>query len=503
MASDTAYYPDRAAFRRLAQRGNTVPVYRQLLADELTPVSAFEKLATGEHAFLLESVVGGEKVARYSFVGADPYLVFRARGADVTIEQDGRTETQQADDPLAVLEDLVEGHRLVEMRGLPRFCGGAVGYAAYDAVRYIEHLDGAPPDTLGLPDLAFAFYNQMLVFDHIDKTVRVVSVAFTENTDVETAYARATERVDAMVDRLRTSTPTRADDVRIGGPADRETRSTFEQAAFEDAVRAAKEYIRAGDIFQVVLSQRLTTDTTADPFDIYRVLRVINPSPFLFFIRQGDLRLVGSSPEVMVRVEGGEVTIRPIAGTRPRGATDAEDEDLARELLADPKERAEHVMLLDLGRNDVGRVAQYGTVNIDEQMIIERFSHVMHITSNVSGRLQEGRTAFDALRAALPAGTVSGAPKGRAMQIIDELEPVRRGPYAGAVGYIDFSGNMDTCIALRTIMMTGETGPTWQAHVQAGAGIVADSVPEREYEETLNKARALLLAIQTAESLGP
>jgi len=498
MTLPSRYYPDRAGFKRLTKRGNTVPVYRQVLADTLTPVSAFEKLAAGcPHAFLLESVVGGEKIARYSFVGSAPYLVFRARGDEVEIQRGEAVERRTQADPLAALEGLLARHRPVTLPGLPRFSRGAVGFAAYDAVRMIEHLPNAPPDTLGLPDLSFALYSRMLVFDHIDKTIRVVAVAFTEGADADTAYDEATARIDAMVDRLRTPTTAHAEDVDVHTAVERRTTSTFDQAGFEAAVRVAKDYIRAGDILQVVLSQRLTTETDADALDIYRVLRVVNPSPFLFLVRQGDLHLIGSSPEVMVRVESGLVTVRPIAGTRPRGETAQEDEDLARELLADPKERAEHVMLLDLGRNDVGRVADFGTVKIDEQMIIERFSHVMHITSNVSGRLADGRTAFDALRAALPAGTVSGAPKVRAMEIIDELEPVRRGPYAGAVGYIDFSGNMDTCIALRTIVMQGRT-----AHVQAGAGIVADSVPDREYQETLNKAQALLLAIQVAETLG-
>ena len=505
MSGTARYYPDRAGFKRLLKRGNAVPVYRQVLADTLTPVSAFEKLAgDSPHAFLLESVVGGEKIARYSFVGAEPYMVFRARGEAVELERPGgEAERCTSSDPLALLQGLVERHRLVAVPGLPRFCGGAVGFAAYDAVRYFEHLPTPPPDTLGLPDLSFALYNRMLVFDHIDKTVRVVAVAFAEDRDADAAYDEAVRAVDRMVEALRTPTPAHAEDVAVPRAVERPVTSTFDRAGFEAAVRTAKEYIRAGDVFQVVLSQRFSTETTASPLDIYRVLRVVNPSPFLFLVRQdagsagGGVHLIGSSPEVMVRVEGGVVTVRPIAGTRPRGRTPREDEELARELLADPKERAEHVMLLDLGRNDVGRVARPGTVRIDERMIIERFSHVMHITSNVSGLLADGRDAFDALRAALPAGTVSGAPKVRAMEIIDELEPVRRGPYAGAVGYVDFSGNMDTCIALRTIVMQGRT-----AHVQAGAGIVADSVPAREYEETLNKARALLVAIEVAESLG-
>ena len=380
------------------------------------------------------------------------------------------------------------------MRGLPRFCGGAVGYAGYDTIRYVERLPNAPADDRGLPDLSFAFYDQMIVFDQINKTALVVAHARTKG-DLRTEYDRACRRIDELCGRLQTSCgDLQAVDIDLSGEPTLPWKSNFSQARFEEAVGKCKEYIRAGDIFQVVLSQRLELQTKARPLDVYRALRVVNPSPFMFLLRTPTVSLVGSSPEIMVRVEDGEVTIRPLAGTRKRGATPEEDRRLKEELLADPKERAEHVMLVDLARNDLGRVSRYGSVRISDVMQVEKYSHVMHITSNANGQLAEGKTALDALRSGLPAGTVSGAPKVRAMQIIDELEPHRRGPYAGAVGYIDFTGNMDTCIALRTLVMQGET-----AYVQAGAGIVADSDPTSEYQETLSKAKGLLKAIEVAE----
>ena len=378
---------------------------------------------------------------------------------------------------------------------LPPFIGGAVGYAGYDVVRYSEHLPNAPADDRHLPDLAFAFYDRMAVFDNITKTVVVVAMARLDGTDPAAAHADACHRVDAMVAELAApgSDLPPADIDTAGDPQIAYT-ANFTQSDFERAVEKCVEYIRAGDIFQCVLSQRLELDITADPFEIYRTLRVVNPSPFMFYLRTPSVTLVGSSPEVLVRVVDGRVTVRPLAGTRRRGRTEEEDKRLAEELLADPKERAEHVMLVDLGRNDVGRVARYRSVEVTDVMTIERYSHVMHITSNVTGQLVEGKDAFDALRACLPAGTVSGAPKVRAMQIIDELEPHRRGPYAGAVGYFDYSGNMDTCIALRTIVVQGR-----KAYVQVGAGIVADSQPAVEYQETLNKARGPLKAIELTE----
>ncbi len=488
------YYPSFEEFTRLSQQGNMVPVYRQLLADTLTPVSAYEKLAVGDHSFLLESASGGEKVARYSFLGTSPFMLFRARDDEVEVSDKNGTKKTRASDPIASLQEQLAAYRQVHLRELPRFSGGAVGYAAYDAVRYVEKLPEPPPDKLGLPDLYFAFYDLMLVFDHLNKTIKVVCNARCDEGDLRAAYDGAVERIDAAVDRLRTPVAKLSDDIRPAGELKLKFRSNFKKEEFMRAVETCKEYIRAGDIFQVVLSQRLSATTSAAPFNIYRALRVINPSPYMFYLVMGDIRLIGSSPEVMVKVESGEMTVRPIAGTRRRGESDEEDADLAEELLNDPKERAEHIMLLDLGRNDVGRVCRFNTVQIEEKMIVERFSHVMHMTSTVTGQLQEGKNAFDAFRAGFPAGTVSGAPKIRAMQILDELEPVRRGPYAGAVGYIDFSGNLDTCIAIRTIVLHGN-----EAHVQAGAGIVADSQPAREYEETLNKAKGLFRAIEVAE----
>jgi anthranilate synthase component 1 len=399
-------------------------------------------------------------------------------------------------DPLHLLEEKLALYRAPHMPGLPRFCGGAVGYAGYDTVRYVERLPHPPLDDRQLPDLCFAFYDRMVIFDHINKTIAAVAHAHVDRRDPVRSYQTACARVDRLVERLQQGVADlQLTDIAPVGETHLAYQSNFAPGAFEAAVSRSKEYIKAGDVFQVVLSQRLTTETRARPFDIYRTLRVVNPSPFMFYLKTGPLCLVGASPEIMVRVEGDRVTIRPLAGTRRRGKNEEEDELLAAELLADPKERAEHIMLVDLGRNDVGRVARYGTVQISDVMTVERYSHVMHICSNVTGRLLAGKSAFDALRACLPAGTLSGAPKVRAMEIIDELEPHRRGPYGGAVGYVDFSGNMDTCIALRTLVLKGQT-----AYLQAGAGIVADSVPETEREETLNKAMGLLRALEIAET---
>ena len=487
--------PDFATVDQLAKGVRLVPVYRRILSDTLTPVSAFRKLGDAEHAFLFESVIGGERIGRYSFLGADPFLQIEAHGCDVTVTAQGETSTRTVDDPLNELQTLLDEYPAAHLPELPRFCGGAVGYAGYDTVRYTEHLPNAPEDDRHLPDLAFALYDLMVVFDHIQKVVLVVAHVPTDTGELAGAYQQACDRIDELCERLQAPTvDLTAHDISLTGEPTLSWTSDFTQEEFESAVESCKEYIRAGDIFQVVLSQRLQLETKAQPLDIYRALRVINPSPFMILLKSPSVSLVGSSPEIMVRVEDGETTIRPLAGTRKRGRNAAEDQALADELLADPKERAEHVMLIDLARNDVGRVSQYGSVKLSDVMVVERYSHVMHITSNVTGQLREGVTALGALRAGLPAGTVSGAPKVRAMEIIDEFEHHRRGPYAGAVGYIDFTGNMDTCIALRTLVMQGQT-----VYVQAGAGIVADSVPTTEYEETLNKAKGLLKAIQVAE----
>lgn len=491
------HYPDFATFERLAHGVQLVPVYRRLLGDALTPVSAFHRIDLGSSACLFESVIGGEKVGRYSFLAADPFIELEASGGEVTVRSSEGVKRFTAADPLEELRTRVEAIRSAIVPELPPFTSGAVGYAGYDVVRYTEHLPNAPQNDRGLPDLAFAFYDHMVVFDHVNKTNVVVAMARVgPGVNLAAAYADAQRRVDRLVVQLETTAAQlEPADIRTTGPPQIGYKSNFSQGDFERAVERCVEYIRAGDIFQVVISQRLELEIHSHPFEIYRTLRVVNPSPFMFYLRTPRVTLVGSSPEIMVRVVNGRVTVRPLAGTRRRGATEEEDRQLAEELLADPKERAEHVMLVDLGRNDVGRVARYRSVELTDVMTIERYSHVMHITSNVTGELADGRDAFDALRACLPAGTVSGAPKVRAMQIIDELEPHRRGPYAGAVGYFDFNGNMDTCIALRTLVVQGN-----RAYIQAGAGIVADSVPESEYQETLNKARGLLKAIEITES---
>jgi anthranilate synthase component 1 len=497
------HYPPFEQFVELAREGSLVPVYRQLLSDSLTPVSAFCKIQEGEWSFLFESVVGGERLGRYSFLGSGPFMRFEAFGNRVRIVGPaGGAVTSPAPtaelvhaDPLKLLEELLSRYRTPHLPGLPRFCGGAVGYASYDAVRYVERLPNPPPDDRGLPDLCFAFYDRMVIFDQINKTVAAVAHAHVDKGDLRKCYQAACDRVDRLVERLQQGVADlQLTDIAPVGEVQMPYRSNFEDAAFEAAVEKCKEYIKAGDIFQVVLSQRLQTETRARSFDIYRALRVVNPSPFLFYLRTGPVCLVGSSPEIMARVEGDKLTIRPLAGTRRRGPTEAEDNLLAAELIADPKERAEHIMLVDLGRNDVGRVAVYGSVELTDVLTVERYSHVMHLCSTVTGKLRPGMTAFDALRSCLPAGTLSGAPKVRAMEIIDELEPHRRGPYGGAVGYIDFGGNMDTCITLRTLVLKGQT-----AYLQAGAGIVADSIPASEREETMSKARGLLRALEMAE----
>lgn len=491
-------------FRSAARRFNRVPLAATLICDDLTPPSAFERLAAGSsHAFLLESVVGGEKIARYSFLGADPALSFEATGTRVRVgDKDGAGE-RDAPDPLAVLEELLAGYRAAPLPGLPSFLGGAVGYAAYDVIRYYEMLRAAPPDDRALPDLCFDIYESLVIFDHVHKVLRVVAHAAVPeaagDAELRAAYAAAAGRIDALIARLTRPLAPTAARVTLPAPPLERYASNFERADFERAVESCKEYIRAGDIFQVVLSQRLRVETAARPFDVYRALRVINPSPFMFFLKTPRAALVGASPEIMCRVEDGIVTNRPLAGTRRRGRDEAEDRRLREELLADPKERAEHIMLVDLGRNDVGRVCKPGSVRVSDVMSVEYYSHVMHISSNVSGELADGRTCFDALRAALPVGTVSGAPKVRAMQIIDEFERTRRGPYAGAVGYVDFAGNMDTCIALRTLVMTPRSGGGWIADAQVGAGIVADSSPAAEFQETINKAQGMLTAIRMAE----
>jgi anthranilate synthase component 1 len=487
-------FPDYPTFEALAQSYDWVPVYRRLLSDQLTPVSAFRLLDDGQgSAGLFESVIGGEKIGRYSFIAVGPRARVVARGNHVQWHQDNSVTEIEHDDPLAFLAEKISGYRVAQLPELPPFVGGAIGYASYDVVRYVERLPNAPKDDRGLPDLDFGFYESLVVFDHVNKTVMVLNLVRTgPEIDSKVAYAASIERIRAIVERLDCPLENhRLSDIPLKMTPTLQTKSNFSRETFERAVARCREYIQAGDIFQVVLSQRFEVECDCEPIEIYRSLRVINPSPFMFLLRTPDCTLVGSSPEVMARVVDREVTVRPLAGTRPRGKTPADDERLAAELLADPKERAEHVMLVDLGRNDVGRVAQFGSVRLTDLMVVEHYSHVMHLSSNVQGTLRSDLQAMDAFRACLPAGTVSGAPKVRAMEIIDELEPTRRGPYAGAVGYFDYRGNMDTCITLRTMVICGG-----KVYVQAGAGLVADSDPASEYAETVNKAKALVAAIE-------
>lgn len=487
--------PDRDEFRARAARGNLIPVYREILADMETPVSAFRKAADGPNAFLLESVAGGERLARYSFLGSDPFLLFQSSGRSAAITENGRTTTftlEDGQDPLHVLKELFRRYRYVPDPALPPFCGGAVGYLSYEMVRFFERLPDTAEDTLHLPDCQFLFTDTMLIFDHVKHRIVVLCNAQV-NGDPDAAYDEAMAKIDRLVEKLRRPLPTPPSEPHE--PAEPPALSAnLTQPQFEGAVARAKEYIAAGDIIQVVLSQRFSVPVKADPFDVYRALRSLNPSPYMYYLSYGDLRIIGSSPEILVTEKRGKVTLRPIAGTRPRGETDEEDARLVSDLLADEKERAEHIMLVDLGRNDVGRVAKPGSVRVDELMVIEKYSHVMHIVSNVVGELLPGKDQFDVLRACFPAGTVSGAPKIRAMEIIEELEPTKRGPYAGAIGYFSYSGDMDTCITIRTLVLKDGV-----AYLQVGAGIVADSVPEREYQETVNKGRALVRALEMAE----
>lgn len=496
------YQPDKREFARRAVGVRVFPVFRSILSDQLTPVSAFRRLAgSTDDAFLLESVIGGEKIARYSFIGARPIARVEADDEQTVVYTAGDRRISKHDDPLVELESLLATYHTHHMAALPRFLGGAVGYAGYDLARKYEPIGEPPKDDRGIRTVQFGIYDEMVVFDHVRKLIHVVAHARLESgCDPGDAYDDACRRIEETIERLKLPPSQTIPPFRQPDLSDVSFQSTSSEQAFERGVDRCQEYIRAGDVFQVVLGQRLTSFTKVEPFDLYRALRVINPSPFMFYLQSPSVTLVGASPEILCRIEGRTVSTRPLAGTRPRGQNEAEDLGLEAELLADAKEVAEHTMLVDLGRNDIGRVCVPGSVKIDDLMSVERYSHVMHICSDVSGTLAEGRSAFDALRSVLPVGTVSGAPKIRAMQIIDELEPVRRGPYAGAVGYIDFAGNMDTCIALRTLVVTDAEEGRKRVDVQVGAGIVADSEPSREYQETMNKAKAMLSALQLAES---
>jgi anthranilate synthase component 1 len=484
--------PSLDEVKNLARHGNVIPVCSRVLADTETPVSVWLKLFKDEPcSFLLESVTGGDKVARYSFIGGRPFLTFRSNGTSWEVA--GSESEKGAGDPVAKLRSLLGRYRAVHVEGLPRLCGGAVGYFSYDAVRLFETIPDKNPGENLLDEIFFGFYRDIIAFDNREHKLLLITTIYTgDAAPIEESYKNACHSLGSLEDKLAVRLASSSFSIKEAS----ESSSTFTREQYERAVNRCKEYIRAGDIFQVVPSQRISVHVEADSFDIYRILRTVNPSPYMYYLSINGVQVAGASPEMLVRVENGVVETRPIAGSRPRGATQAEDARLAAELVKDPKEIAEHIMLVDLGRNDIGRVSAYGSVKVEEMMHVEQYSHVMHLVSNVSGLLRPEFDALDALFACFPAGTLSGAPKIRAMEIIDEIEPVRRGLYGGALGYIDFSGSLDTCIVIRTVVCKGGT-----AYIQAGAGIVADSVPATEYDETMNKARALLTAINDAKKI--
>jgi len=478
-------------FKKKTREANIIPLYREVQADTETPVSVYLKLKSREYSFLLESAEGEEKIGRYSFIGISPKFIFRSFGKQVTIVREGRViRDRHVSNPLNALKRFLRQFRVAEDSSLPRFIGGAVGYLGYDMVRFMEDIPELTTNDLSLPDSIFIITRQVMIFDHLKRTMKIV-VLTESHGDIAKRYKESISLIEKTLSKLKKPLPGGEKAKARGG--DVRWSSNFTRKEFMEAVKKVKEYIRAGDIVQAVISQRYKAHVTIPPFYIYRALRYINPSPFMYYLNYGRTILIGASPEVMLRREGDIVEVRPIAGTRKRGKTEEEDKALASELLANPKERAEHIMLVDLGRNDLGRVSRYGSVKVSTLMSIERYSHVMHIVSDVVGRLSKDKDEFDALIACFPAGTVSGAPKIRAMEIIEELEPTRRGPYAGAVGYFSFTGNLDTCITIRTIVIKDD-----YAYVQAGAGIVADSDPAFEYEETKNKAMAMMEAVKIA-----
>lgn len=485
--------PEIHELPKLAKQGNVIPVATTILADTETPVSVWMKVFEKEkYSFLLESVTGGDTVARYSFIGGNPFLTFRANGNQWSIQ--GERSESGTGNPIQKIRELLSDYKGVHVEGLPRFSGGAVGFFSYDSVRLWEEIPDENPDESSLEEIFFGFYRTLIAFDNKEHRLMIISnMIVDETTDLEAAYKDACYEIGRMEDRLAV----RLTRTNISVHPSETPRSNMTRDQYEKAVEKCKEYITAGDIFQVVLSQRFQLKVQANPFDLYRILRVVNPSPYMYYLNCDGASVIGASPEMLVRVENGVVETRPIAGTRPRGANEHEDELLARDLKKDPKEVAEHIMLVDLGRNDLGKVCEYGSVTPEEIMHIEKYSHVMHLVTNVRGTLAKDRDALDALFACFPAGTLSGAPKIRAMEIIDELELVRRNLYGGTLGYFDFSGNMDSCIVIRTIVYKDST-----ATVQAGAGIVADSVPSREYDETVNKAMALFSAIENATKIG-
>jgi anthranilate synthase component 1 len=475
------YYPTLEEIKKHKKDGNLIPIYREIVADLETPVSAFLKISHGGYSFLLESVEGGERLARYSFIGTEPYRVLATKAEDNS-------------NPLPLIAEELNKYKMIQATDLPRFCGGAVGYLSYETATRFEKLPSPASDSLGLPESLFMFVDTMLVFDHVTHKIKVLSHVHLDG-DIEQAYQSAVDKIDNLIDRLsRTLEPSQNKKAPNSSKTSYSLSSNFSKDEFEASVQKIKQYITSGEAIQVVLSQRLAQPTSATPFEIYRALRTLNPSPYMFFLNFTDFCIIGASPEILVRVEDDMVMTRPLAGTRQRGKDLAEDIILEQELRNDEKERAEHIMLVDLGRNDIGRVSEPGTVEVSDLMNVERYSHVMHLVTHVQGKLRHDLNTFDALQACFPAGTVSGAPKIRAMEIIAELEPGKRGPYAGAVGYFSFSDNMDMAIAIRTMIVSKGT-----AYVQAGCGIVYDSIPEREYQETLSKAQALLKAIDQAE----
>jgi anthranilate synthase component 1 len=486
--------PDYKEFSRLARESTLIPVVKSVMADLLTPVSAFLAISRGEdNAFLLESVERGEQIGRYTFLGARPYMQLRAHGAEVVVER-GKKRELRGQNVFQAAKELLQQHNPAIVAGLPPFTAGAVGFCSYDIVRQLENIGETAKDDLQLPDCVLMFFDRLLAFDHLRHQIHIIAAADVANESPRKAYDRALADIARIEKQLSAGLrPGNWSKVDSGQRRKLKTKTLTGRKQFEDSVRKAKEYIAAGDIFQVVLSQRLDFTPEVSPFDIYRALRAVNPSPYMYFLKMGATHVLGSSPEMLVRVTGRKLEYRPIAGTHPRGRDEAEDKQLEKKMLTDEKERAEHVMLVDLGRNDIGRVSEYGSVKVKDLMYVERYSHVMHIVSALEGKLRPELHALDAFAACFPAGTLSGAPKVRAMQIIEELEPTRRGIYGGSVLYADFAGNLDSCIAIRTMLMKGK-----KAYLQAGAGIVADSDPSTEYQESMNKAQAVLRAVETA-----
>jgi len=496
-------YPSEKEFLKLSKKGNLIPVYQEILGDLDTPVSAYYKLTQkAKYSFLLESVEGEEKVARFSFLAKDPELALRTKDEhyEIAYLSNGKIRKEKGtldDTPLDLIRAIMAKYKFVSIPGLPRFCGGLVGYMGYDMVRFFEKLPNKPKDDLKLPDAVLILAKEIIIFDHVNHKMKVVDCVFipdgASQAEKRKLYHTAQIRIAKVIRQIHK--PLSAEKSRTSRRAKSKLRakSNFTRKQFEDIVRKAKKYIYEGDIIQTVLSQRFELNLKTDAFHVYRMLRALNPSPYMYFLNFGDIQIIGSSPELLVRCEDGIVETRPIAGTRPRGRSEEEDARLAKELLADPKEKAEHIMLVDLGRNDLGRICAQGTIRVSDFMFIEKYSHVMHIVSNVTGKLNKGKDAYDVLKATFPAGTLSGAPKVRAMEIIDELENISRGPYAGCICYFSFSGNFDSCITIRTIVAHKS-----KVYIQAGAGIVADSSPPMEYLETVNKAKAQMMAIETA-----